>query len=84
MREGAELPKLVLRVEADGSLRLPPEVLQAAGLGGHVELDLEPGSLSLRSAADTEGDDLSEEDIVAACREIRREVFEEKYGRRAP
>jgi antitoxin component of MazEF toxin-antitoxin module len=71
--------KLLLRVEPDGSLRLPPDVLRAAGLGERVELDLEPGSLSLRPA-EADGDDLSEEDIIAICREIRQEVFDEKYG----
>ena len=73
------MAKLRLRVEADGSLRLPPEVVRVAGLGEHVELDLEPGSLFLRPA-EAEGDDLSEEDIIAICREIRQEVFEEKFG----
>lgn len=78
------MPKLVLRVEADGSLRLPPAVLEAAGLGGQVELDVESGTLSLRPATVLDGDELSEDEIVSICREIRRDVFEEKYGRQAP
>lgn len=78
------MAKLVLRVEADGSLRLPPEVLEAAGLAERVELDLGRGSLSLRPATVPDGDELSEDEIVVICREIRREVFEEKYGHQAP
>lgn len=53
-------------------------------MAGRVELDLEPGSLSLRPAAEAWGDELSEEEVVAICGEIRREVFEEKYGRQVP
>lgn len=78
------MAKLVLPVEADGSLRLPPGVLAAAGLGDLVELDLQPGTLVLRPAAAEDGAELSDEEIVEICRGIRREVFGEKYGYRAP
>lgn len=45
------MAKLVLHVEADGSLRVPPEALEAAGLSDLVEPDLEPGAVALRPAA---------------------------------
>lgn len=75
------MAKVLLKLDADGSLRVPADILRAAGLGNRVELDVSRGALSVRPAESMGSpEDLTEEGIVEICREIRRELYEETHG----